>query len=83
LAGGGAARSKQSPVSSGLGRTESARGSTAEALGLLYRQGAVHGRAWTNVGARSCTAGRGCANWRESGMSAAIEHVAPLFLPEL
>jgi hypothetical protein len=69
-------------VSSGLGRTESARGSTVEALGLLYRHGAVHGRAWTGVGARACTAGRGCAHWHEPGVSAAIEHVAPLFLPE-
>jgi hypothetical protein len=65
-----------------LDRAESARGSTTEALGLLYRHGAVHGRAWTGVGARACTAGRGCANWRELGVSAAIEHVAPLFLRE-
>jgi hypothetical protein len=69
-------------VNSGLGRTESMQGSTAEALGLLYRHGAVHERAWTGVGARSCTAGRGCANWREPGMSAAIEHVVSMFLPE-
>jgi hypothetical protein len=69
-------------MSSGLGRTKSARGSTAEALGLLYRHDTVHGRAWTGVGAWACTAGRGCANWREPGVSAAIEHMAPLFLPE-
>jgi hypothetical protein len=81
LAGGGAARSRQIPVSSGLGRTESARGSTAEALGLLYRHDVMHGRAWTSVGVRACTAGRGCANWHEPGVSAVIEHVAPLFLP--
>jgi hypothetical protein len=69
-------------VNSGLGRAESARGSTAEALGLLYRHCVVHGRAWTGMGPRSCMAGGGCANWREPGVSAAIEHVAPLFLPE-
>jgi hypothetical protein len=69
-------------VNSGLGRTESARGSTTEALGLLYRHDAVHEWAWTSGGARACTAGHGCANWREPGVSAMIEHVASLFLPE-
>jgi hypothetical protein len=69
-------------VNSGLGRTESVRGSTAEALGLLYRHGAVHRRAWTSVGARLCSVGRGCANWREPGVSATIKHVASMFLPE-
>jgi hypothetical protein len=69
-------------VNSSLGRTKSARGSTTEALGLLYRHGAVHGRVWTNGGARACSAGRGCTNWREPSMSAAIEHVASMFLPE-
>jgi hypothetical protein len=34
------------------------------------------------VGVRACTAGRGCVNWREPGVLATIEHVAPLFLPE-
>jgi hypothetical protein len=62
LAGGGAACSRQGPVNFGLGRVESARGSTAEALGRLYRHDTVHGRAWTGVGARACTAGRVCAN---------------------
>jgi hypothetical protein len=49
-------------------------------LGLLYRHDAVHGRSWTGVGARACTAGRGCANWREPGMSAVVEHVELLLL---
>jgi hypothetical protein len=40
LASGGASCSRQGPVNSGLGRTESVRGSTAEALGLLYRHDA-------------------------------------------
>jgi hypothetical protein len=31
------------------------------------------------VGAR--TAWHGCAGWRAPGMSAAVEHVAPLLLP--
>jgi hypothetical protein len=69
-------------VNSGLGRAESAWGSTTEALGWPYRHGAVHGRAWTGVGARACTAGRGCTNYREPGVSVAIEHVASMFLPE-
>jgi hypothetical protein len=59
LAGGGAACSRQGPVNSGLGRTESARGSTAEALGLLYRHDVVHGRAWTDGGARASRLGAG------------------------
>jgi hypothetical protein len=53
LAGGGAACSKQGPVNSGLGRTESARGSTVEALGCFI------GTAWF-------TGGRGPA--RASGV---------------
>jgi hypothetical protein len=43
MAGGGAACSRQSPASSGLGRTVSAWGSTTEDLGLLYRHGAGEG----------------------------------------
>jgi hypothetical protein len=82
LADGGAACSRQSLVNLGSGRTESARGSTAEALGLLYSHGAVHGRSWTGEHARACTAGRGCANWREPGVSATVQHVEPLLLPE-
>ena len=69
-------------MNSGLGRTESVRGSTTEALGLIYRHDAVYEWAWTSEGAWACTARRGCANWCEPGVSAAIEHVAPLFLPE-
>jgi hypothetical protein len=65
-----------------LGQDRERAGEYDRGLGLLYRHSAVHGRAWTDVGARACTAGRGCANWRESGVSAAIEHVASLFLPE-
>ena len=42
-----------------MGRTESVRGSMAEALGLLYRHDAVHRRAWTDVGERACTLGVG------------------------
>jgi hypothetical protein len=47
LAGGGAACLRQSPVNSGLGRTKSVQGSTAEALGLFYRHGAGGGTRWT------------------------------------
>jgi hypothetical protein len=42
----------------------------------------VHGRSWTSKRARACTAERGCANWREPGVSATVEHVEPLLLPE-
>jgi hypothetical protein len=47
----------------------------------LIDAGAVHGRAWTSAGARTRTAWHGCVEWREPGMSAAVEHVAPLLLP--
>jgi hypothetical protein len=50
-------------------------------LGLLYRHGVVHERSWTGEGAWACTAGCGCANWREPGVSAAVKHVEPLLLP--
>jgi hypothetical protein len=62
LAGGGAACSKQGLVNSGLGRTESARGSTAKALGCFigtarYTGGRgparARGRAWLGAGART------------------------------
>jgi hypothetical protein len=43
LVGGGASCSRQGPVNSGLGRTESVRGSTGEALGLIYRHDANKG----------------------------------------
>jgi hypothetical protein len=51
-------------------------------LGLLYRHGAVHGRSWTGERARACTAEHGCVNWCEPGVSATVEHVEPLLLPE-
>jgi hypothetical protein len=49
---------------------------------MLYRHGAVHGQSWTGDRERACTAGRGCANWRELGVSATVEHVELLLLPE-
>jgi hypothetical protein len=81
LAGGGAACSRQSQVNFGSSRTESA-GRYSRGLGLLYRHGAVHGRSWIGERTQVCTAGRGCANWREPGVSATVEHVEPLLLPE-
>jgi hypothetical protein len=42
----------------------------------------VHGRSWTGEHARACTGERGCANRRELGVSAMVEHVEPLLLPE-
>jgi hypothetical protein len=51
LAGGGAACSRRGPMNSGLGRTESVRGGTAEALGCF-------------IGMAQCTGGRGPARAR-------------------
>jgi hypothetical protein len=51
LVGGGAACSRRSPVNFGSGRTESARGGTAEALGYF-------------IGTAQCTSGRGPASAR-------------------
>jgi hypothetical protein len=62
-------------VNFGLGRTKSVRGGTAKALGCF-------------IGTARCTGGRGpasargCANWSEPGVSATVEHVEPLLLPE-
>ena len=62
----------------GSGRTESARGGTAEALGCF-------------IGTTRCTGGRGPASARgralrsagaRTGVSATVEHVEPLLLPE-
>jgi hypothetical protein len=44
--------------------------------------GTVHGRSWTGERARACTVECGCANGRELGVSATVEHVEPLLLPE-
>jgi hypothetical protein len=49
MAGGGAACSRRSPVNFGSGRTESARGGTAEALGYF-------------IGTARCTGSRGPAS---------------------
>jgi hypothetical protein len=51
LAGGGVACSRRSPVNFGSGRTESARGGTAKALGYF-------------IGMARCTGGRGPASVR-------------------
>jgi hypothetical protein len=58
----------------GLGSKVRRGGSMIEASLLFIGAGAVHGRAWTS-------GARGCTDWRAPGMSAAIEHVAPLLLP--
>jgi hypothetical protein len=82
MAGGGAVCSRRSPVNFGSGRTESARGGTAEALGCFIGTArcmggrgpaSVPGQVWLVAGART---------WREPGMSATVEHVEPLLLPE-
>ena len=65
-----------------LGQDRERAGEYDRGLGLLYRHSAVHGRAWIGGGAWACTTGHGCANWREPDLSATIEHVASMFLPE-
>ena len=82
LAGGGTACSGQIPVISGLGKTCEHAGRYGQGSGRLYRHGAVHGRSWTSECARACTGERGCPNGREPVVSATVEHVEPLLLPE-
>jgi hypothetical protein len=82
LVGGGAACSGRIPAIFGLGRTCERVGRYDRGSGLLYRHNAVHGRLWTCERARVCTGERGCANGREPGVSATVEHVEPLLLPE-
>ena len=82
MAGGGETCSRRSPVNFGSGRTWERAGRYGLGLGLLYRHDAVHGRSWTGESARACTAERGCANWREPGVSATVEHVELLLVPE-
>ena len=82
LAGGGAACSGQIPVISGLGKTCEHAGRYGRGSGLLYRHGAVHGWPWTGERAWACTGERGCANGREPGVSATVEHVESLPLPK-
>jgi hypothetical protein len=57
-------------------------GRSGARLGRLYRHGAVHGRPWTGERARACTGRRGCVNGREPKVSATVEHVCPMLLPE-
>jgi hypothetical protein len=82
LAGVGAACSGQISVIFGLGRTCERAGRYGRGSGLLYRHDAVHGRPWTGKRVRACTGERGCANGREPEVSATVEHVEPLLLPE-
>jgi hypothetical protein len=82
LASGGAACSRQIPVIFGSGRTCERAGRYGRGSGLIYRHGAMHGRPWTSERARACTGERGRANGREPGVSATVEHMEPLLLPE-
>jgi hypothetical protein len=82
LAGGGAACSGRILVIFGSSRTCERAGRYGRGSGLLYRHGAVHGWLWTSERARACTGERGCANGREPGVSATVEHVELLLLPE-
>jgi hypothetical protein len=78
LAGGDAACSGQIPVISGLGKTCEHVGRDGRGSGLLYRHDAVHRRPWTGKRARAGAGERKCANGREPGVSATVEHVEPL-----
>ena len=51
-------------------------------MGLLYRHGVVHRWSWTGEHAWACIGERGCANEREPGVSAMVEHMEPLLLTE-
>jgi hypothetical protein len=75
LAGGGTACSGQVPVVSGLSKTCEHAGRDGRGSGLPYRHDAVHGRPWTGERARACAGECGCANGRELGVSATVEHV--------
>jgi hypothetical protein len=82
FAGGGAACSGRIPVIFGSDRTCERTGRYGRGSGLLYRHDVVHGWPWTGERTRACTGERGCANGREPGVSATVEHVEPLLLPE-
>jgi hypothetical protein len=82
LAGGGAACSGQISVISGLGKTCEHTGRDGRGSGLFYRHDAVHRRSWTGECARASAGERGCANGREPGVSAMVEHVETLPLPK-
>jgi hypothetical protein len=66
----------------GSGRTCERARRYGQGSGLLYRHDTVHGQSWTGERARACTGERGSANGREPGVSATVEHVEPLLLPE-
>jgi hypothetical protein len=68
-------------LSAGSGESGEARREYDRGFPALIGVDTVHGWAWTSVGARARTAWHGCAGWRAPGMSAAVEHVAPLLLP--
>jgi hypothetical protein len=76
-----ARRAAQSSPELSAGSGESGEARREYGRGFPTLIGAVHGQAWTNASARARTAWRGCAGWRAPGMSAAVEHMAPLLLP--
>jgi hypothetical protein len=82
LAGSGAACSGRIPVIFGSGRTCERAGRYGRGSRPLYRHGTAHGRPWTGERMRACTGERGCANGREPGVSATVEHVESLPLPK-
>jgi hypothetical protein len=82
MAGGGKACSGQISMISGLSKTCEHVGRDGRGSGLLYRHGAAHRRPWTGERVRAGAGERGCANRREPGVSATVEHVEPLSLPK-
>jgi hypothetical protein len=77
---GGAAQSSPE-LSAGSGESGEAWREYDQGFPALYRlrRGAQAGV--DQHGTQACTAWCGCAGWHAPGMSAMIEHVAPLLLP--
>jgi hypothetical protein len=75
MAGGGATCSRRSPVNLARAGLESVQGGTVEAWGCFISTARC-------TGGRGPASARGCANGREPGVSATVEHVEPLLLPE-
>jgi hypothetical protein len=77
---GGAAQSSPK-LSAGSGESGEARREYGRGFPALYRRRLSARAGVDQRGARARIAWCGCAGWHALGMSAAIEHVAPLLLP--
>jgi hypothetical protein len=77
---GGVAQSSPE-LSAGSGELGEARREYDRGFPALYRHRRGARAGLDQRGTQARMAWRGCAGWRALGMSAAIEHVAPLLLP--